>query len=83
MTHPTIHRTACGCECGCGAMLVTFFEQWGDEPEDLYLDVSVAYHGTLRHRARAAWRILRAKDPWLHGMMFQGETLKRFREAIR
>lgn len=78
----TIHRSACQCDCGCGAVLVTRFDQWGDEPEQVYAEFSLAYHGGVRERLRAAWRVVRGKDPWLHSVVLQDDGLRGMRQAF-
>lgn len=81
MTHDTIHRHAVPCECGCDCVLITEFDQWGDDPEQVIVEFGVANNVVgFRHRAGIAWKILRGKDPWMHGVALQGETLAQMRE---
>lgn len=78
----TVHTTAVPCDCGCGAVLVTEFEQWGDEPHQVYVEFSLAYHARLRERVRAAWRVVRGREPWLHAVVLQGDGLRDMRRAF-
>lgn len=87
MTDPrdTIRRHAIPCECGCECLLVTEFDQWGDDPEQVFVEFGLVYRGSgdLRARLGIAWKVLRAKEPWLHGVALQGDTLEQMRRAFR
>jgi len=78
----TISKTAFICGCGCGAVLVWDFEAWGDEPEQVYVEFALAFPDNLRNRLRAAWRVARGKEPWLHSVVLQHGELERFREFV-
>lgn len=78
-----VHKTAIPCDCGCSAVLVWEFEPWGDEPHEIIVEISVTWWaGRLRNRLRAAWRVLRAKDPWMHSVVLQGEGIEQLRRAV-
>jgi hypothetical protein len=38
MTHPSIHKTAVPCDCGCNVVVITTFEPWGDDPEQVFCE---------------------------------------------
>lgn len=77
-------KTAIPCDCGCEAVLIWEFEPWGEEPHQVYVDFIVGLPiGGLRGRVKAAWRIVRGKDPWLHSIVLQDEGIEQLRHAIR
>lgn len=79
----TIRKTAVPCDCGCEAVLIWEFDQWGDEPHHVVVDLIVGYYAaSFRARAKAAWQVLRGKDPWLHSMCFQDEAIGQIRRAF-
>lgn len=79
-----VHKSAIPCDCGCECVIVWEWEEWGDEPHQVWVDFSVAYPADrLRARLKAAWRVIRRKDPWLHSIVLQDEGLEQFRRAIR
>lgn len=62
-------KLALPCECvgTCGVAVVTVLEPWGDDPMETFIGFHQrAGYETLSQRARAAWRVLRGQDPWLH-----------------
>ena len=84
MSHPSIHKAAIPCDCGCGAVIVWEFEKWSDDPREVIVDFSIAYRPRDERRARwhAAWRVLRAKEPWLHSIVLQNDGIAQLQAAI-
>lgn len=83
MSHKSIHKIAVPCDCGCGVVLVTRFDPWGDEPEEVFVEFFEAYQVSgLRNRLRAAWRVVRGKEPWLHSICLQAEGIAEMRRAF-
>lgn len=64
-------------------MLVWDFEEWRDEPHHMYVEFSVTFPaGRLRNRLRAAWRVVRGKDPWMHSVVLREEGVDQLRKAV-
>lgn len=72
----------CACSGTCAVVLVTDIEAWGDEPHHVYVEFYAQMSGGLRSRLRAAWRIVRGKDPWLHAICLEEESVRQMREAF-
>lgn len=71
------------CDCGCENVLIWEFEPWGDEPHQVYVEFTAAYPADrLSQRLKAAIRILRRKDPWVHSITLQQEGIEQMRAAM-
>jgi len=81
MTETGIVKTAIPCGCGCGCVVLVDCP-WGDEPRELYVEFSLAFHAGLRYRLRACWRVLRGKDPWLHCVALEADGIQKLKEAL-
>lgn len=76
-------KTAIPCECGCSVVMVWEFEQWRDEKHHVCVDWSVSFaEGRLRNRLRAAWRIVRGKDPWMHSIVLYEDGIDQLRAVL-
>lgn len=71
---PRLHEIALPCDCAgtCSIALVTEWEPWEDEPQQFYVDFYAHLNatGNLHYRAGLAWKLLRGKDPYNHGVVF-------------
>ena len=75
-------KTAVPCACGCGVVAVTHVEQHGEEPREAYVEFYESYRGGISGRLRAAWRVVRGKDPWLHCIALDADGIGKLRGAL-
>ncbi|MBX5442268.1 MAG: hypothetical protein IRZ32_12180 [Solirubrobacteraceae bacterium] len=77
------HAVPCDCAGTCTVALVTALEPAGREPQTWYVDLyQHARYRSLGDRARAAWRVLRGRDPWMHQVVLSPERLRGLRDFI-
>lgn len=72
------------CRCGCGAVITTDLFDWDNaEDMEMWIDFALAYHGSLRERLKAAWRVIRGREPWLHSVEIQRPEAEVLIEALQ
>lgn len=82
---PVITKVAVPCSCvgNCGVVLVTDMQPFGDDPHVAFVEFFQSYQShTMRHRLRAAWRVLRGKDPWIHDICLDEIGIAQMRQAF-
>ena len=59
-----MHEISVPCDCHCSVILVTEFEQWGDDPQQFNIDFYTKYKSKpyFRDRIKNIWAILRGKE---------------------
>jgi hypothetical protein len=80
-----IDKLALPCECAgtCSVALVTSIEGVAEDPHEFYVEFfeHVGRAG-LRLQAKAAWRVLRGKDPWTHDVSLSVRQILELRDFI-
>lgn len=79
----TIHKTSVPCECLCSSVIVVEYEQWGDDPHQMFVEFGLSWgDARLSKRIKAAWGILRRRDPWLHGVALDKKSRDQLVRAL-
>lgn len=79
-----MEKIAIPCSCGCSVVVVMEFEQFGDDPQQFFVEFFTAYREKDSRRARwqAAWRVFRGKDPWLHDVCLDPTEIAKLRDFL-
>lgn len=85
MSDGAITKTAIPCACvgSCGCVVLIDLEAWGDEPHQVYVEFSLGYRGRFRDRIKAAWRIVRGRNPWFHSVCLYDDGAEKVAAALR
>lgn len=78
------HSLPCACVGTCGVALVIAIDGIKEEPQSWFIEFyeQVGNGKGFRWRARAAWRVLRGKDPWTHDVALEPPQLAELSDWI-
>lgn len=63
-----MNKIAIPCTCGCGVLVIVEFDQYGEDPQEFFVEFFTSPDPRISRRQRlaTAWRVLRGREPWLH-----------------
>lgn len=72
------------CTCGCAIVAVIEFDPFEDDPQMYFAEFYTATRpGASRwERFKAAWRVVRGNDPWMHSVCWDANAVKELRDFL-
>lgn len=70
------------CSCGCSVVIIVEFEEWNDDPREIYAEFYTQAQPKFGERLKTAWKVFRRKDHFLYDLALDEAGLKELRDYL-